>query len=498
VHQLAQQHQQMAQQLQQQQHDTAAAFQQLSAALAQMATGIGAIANARPPINVTTQSLEKPEKYKGKIGPDARRFLTTFTVWAFSTGGQLNRQNAQGHYERIDESWIRVALTFLQGEAAIWAQPYLEEVMGAASAPPTAVFPFGGNWDTFRKAFLKRWDSPAEKQEAIEALHMLQMDRDTAAQYTTKFKEIAQRTGFGPDDLHYRYRLGLTTKLKDALAVTDKPQSNFEELAQTACEIDQRMRANRAEQAMKDGKPLPRGYNSIIDAYSKKASSTDPDAMDVDAINIMASILNPEQRKKWAVLMKDRCYACTSNRHQSKDCPVKKDKYKCEHCTLAGHNKQACLRRFAGHPAGPPARRAAVARLEEVDSDHEPEFFDPADAASGAADVEPLVSIDATTTAGNKKKRTRAKKAVSNPGAKASDAASVASTSSLPPKPTVNSLFGSGSTSLAPGPWATTIETREAARVERKARKAELEKQMAALRHELAGAESDEDDGSDF
>jgi hypothetical protein len=42
-----------------------------------------------------------------------------------------------------------------------------------------------------------------EKQEAIEALSVLKMDKDTAVQYTAKFKEIAQRTGFSDTDLLY-------------------------------------------------------------------------------------------------------------------------------------------------------------------------------------------------------------------------------------------------------------------------------------------------------
>jgi hypothetical protein len=469
----------------------------LTQAMATMTQGIATMAAARPTINVSTQALEKPEKYKGKIGPDARRFLTSFTVWAASTQGHMNQQQADGSYLRDDQIWIRTALTFMQGDAAIWAQPFLEDYMKAVSNPPTALFPFRGDWNVFRDAFLKRWDSPAEKQEAIEALHLLSMDKDTAATYTAKFKEIAQRTGFGADDLRYRYHMGLSKKLKDALAITDKPQSTIDELAQTACEIDQRMRANSAEQAMREGRAVPRGHNTIIDTYLKKSHpATDPDAMDVDATNIMASILNPEQKKKWAEMMKGRCYACTSNRHQSKDCPVKKDKFKCEHCTLAGHNMRACLRRFAGQPRGPPpTRRAAVVRVEEeaeVESEEEPEFLDPEPSQEPSAEVGEMVSV-AATTSGKKKRQRKKKPATSNPGAKAPDAASVASTSSsaLPPKPTEKSLFGGGP-SLAPGPWAATVETAE----KRRAEKQQLQRDIAALKARLA--ESDEDDDSEY
>jgi hypothetical protein len=125
-----------------------------------------------------------------------------------------------------------------------------------------------------------------------------------------------------------------------------------------------------------------------------------------------------------------------------------------------------------------------------VASDAE-EFVDPMEAAPGAAEVDPgkMVSVAATTD--GKKKRTRAKKkaATSNPGAKASDVASVASTSSLPPKPTVSSLFGGDSAPLAPGPWASTVERQEARRQEKR----KLAIEIAALQAQMADS-SDEDD----
>jgi hypothetical protein len=289
--------------------------------------------------------------------------------------------------------------------------------------------------------------------------------------------------------------MGLSKRLKDALAITDKPQSTINELAQTACKIDQHMCANSAEQAIQEGCAVPRGHNTIIDVYLKKPHpATDPDAMDVDATNIMVSILNLEQKKKWAEMMKGRCYACTSNHHQSKDCPVKKDKFKCKHCTLAGHNMHACLHCFAGQPQGPPPTCcAAMVQVEEEEagSEEEPEFLEPEPLVEPAEPTE-MVSVAATTD-GKKKRQRKKKSATLNPGAKAPDAAPVALTlsSALPPKPTEKLLF-SGGPSLAPGPWAATVETAERHRAE----KQQLQRDIAALKARLA--ESDEDDNSEY
>jgi hypothetical protein len=285
--------------------------------------------------------------------------------------------------------------------------------------------------------------------------------------------------------LLYQYKVGLTKKLKDALAISNQKQDTLDDLQASAVDMDQCMHANTTEQIISEGCTLPCGHNTIIDAYMKKgdqdaAAPHDPNAMDVDATNIMASILNPEQKKKWAEMMKD--------------CPVKKDKFKCKHCTLTGHNMRAYLCCFAGHPCGPPPTCCAAVvcvEEEEAGSKEEPEFLEPEPLVKPAEPTE-MVSVAATTD-GKKKCQHKKKPATSNPGAKALDTASVALalSSALPPKPMEKSLFGGGP-SLALGSWAATIETAK----QHCAEKQQLQRDIAALKACLA--ESDKDDDSEY
>jgi hypothetical protein len=83
-------------------------------------------------------------------------------------------------------------------------------------------------------------------------------------------------------------------------------------------DINQCMRANTTKQIISEGRTLPCRHNTIINSYMKKGDQDavapqDPNAMDVDATSINASILNPEQQKQWEVFMKGQCFACTSN-----------------------------------------------------------------------------------------------------------------------------------------------------------------------------------------
>jgi hypothetical protein len=78
-------------------------------------------------VKMTAYIVEKPEKFNGQRNDLARNFLLRFALWALSTGLAMNVVNAQGSptAERPDV-WIRLALGFMTGEAATWANPYIK------------------------------------------------------------------------------------------------------------------------------------------------------------------------------------------------------------------------------------------------------------------------------------------------------------------------------------------------------------------------------------
>jgi len=74
------------------------------------------------------KAVQKPSPFKGEQGSDARRFLAAFTMWAMAQGTVLNVVDQQGDaVDRRDLEWIRAALSYLTGDAAVWASPAMEE-----------------------------------------------------------------------------------------------------------------------------------------------------------------------------------------------------------------------------------------------------------------------------------------------------------------------------------------------------------------------------------
>jgi hypothetical protein len=306
----------------------------LTQAVATMNTTVGNVAT-RPSATAagtTTTSLvsnvfQKPAAFKGERGPDARRFLAQFSLWAKQMP-QLN--NTAG--TRLDEQWITAALGFLQDEAAVWATPALEDLDAGKK-------PYSGDWAEFKTEFKKRFETHDEAYDAREKLKaMKQGSKQSAADYIAKFEEYAGRTRWSSVDLHTRLRDGLNSALKDALALTDRPTDTFDLLKKHAIELDVRLRERQAEKAREEGKPNPHSSSSGNHSTHR---TKDPDAMDIDA----AKTGKPNMGD-WMVKWKGCCKKCGSNSHKSTD--VDHSRELCKYCGVTGHTDLVCVSKFLG------------------------------------------------------------------------------------------------------------------------------------------------------
>ena len=119
----------------------------------------------------STSSMARPEPFKSGSN-DARHFIHFFTLWARSKGAPLNKDGAHDH-----KQWIIHALALLQGEALVWAVPFIQAIesntttMAAATAVapggvPVAItpFPFSENWETFVTEFKTRFQAADDQQ----------------------------------------------------------------------------------------------------------------------------------------------------------------------------------------------------------------------------------------------------------------------------------------------------------------------------------------------
>ncbi|KAF5370683.1 hypothetical protein D9758_002056 [Tetrapyrgos nigripes] len=104
--------------------------------------------------NSDKSSMAKPESFKGKA-VDVRSFLASFRNWA---GEQRDIAGNEG-------KMIRSALSFMQGEAGIWAASYIEEAMAYDGTAQT-VNPFNGTWSAFVEAFKAQFGSLDEQADA--------------------------------------------------------------------------------------------------------------------------------------------------------------------------------------------------------------------------------------------------------------------------------------------------------------------------------------------
>ena len=186
---------------------------------------------------------------------------------------------------------------------------------------------------------------PQDSQEvAREALKHIKQGKQTVAEYTSKFDQYTMQTGWSDADHRTRYYDGLSDKVKDSMAITDRPISTFEELRKVALVLDQRIRQREAEKK-----------GQTFSNTSQGTSSRNPDTMEVDASCQGNNSNKKKTHKSYLANMKGRCFGCGSKEHNKKDGNHERDV--CHHCGKAGHRSMVCLSKYLGKP---PAAKAAA------------------------------------------------------------------------------------------------------------------------------------------
>jgi ABC-type transporter Mla subunit MlaD len=89
-----------------------------------------AVTGGNASFTTKVHTMEKPEKFDGTRDDSARTFLVRFALWAQSLGAQMNRLDAAGN--RVGprhDLWVQSALGYMTGEAAVWAEPYMTQML---------------------------------------------------------------------------------------------------------------------------------------------------------------------------------------------------------------------------------------------------------------------------------------------------------------------------------------------------------------------------------
>jgi len=201
--------------------------------------------------NTGRSVIARPEPFKSGSN-DARRFIHFFTVWARAQGPPLNTTNAAGT-QADHAQWILHALSLLQGEAAVWAVPYLQSIeqnttsaaaaaaAQAAGQPVPAIvpFPFGQDWSTFLSVFKARFQAGDDQAHAQRELDTITQGNRSVADYAARFQEVSGRTGFSDTDLMTRFRRGLKQEARHwvALATLSRVPTTLDELVTQAIHL---------------------------------------------------------------------------------------------------------------------------------------------------------------------------------------------------------------------------------------------------------------------
>jgi hypothetical protein len=215
-----------------------------------------------------TPPVPRPKAWDGKGGSvEARHFLATFYNYGSSLGEPMNSYDElMGLWHPNHRHWIQTALNLMEGDARTWALPYLEDVSHGNT-------PFRADWALFTNVFLKRF-APLDSSESARAvLKAIKQGKGSVAEYIANFDQYTSQTGWSDADHCQRFYDGLNEKVKDYLAISDKPSASFVDCHKVAQDIDQHLRQQEAEK---------KGHSSTPTQQSSAGPSKHPDAMDVD------------------------------------------------------------------------------------------------------------------------------------------------------------------------------------------------------------------------
>ncbi|KAF5378699.1 hypothetical protein D9757_010786 [Collybiopsis confluens] len=264
------------------------------------------------------KGVSKPHNYNGIGSEDACRFLAAFEVWA---QGIPNLRALTGNEP------VKSAISFLEGDAAIWATPIAENISAHTSnnnVPLT--YP---DWADFRAAFTARFETADPVTDAKNMLKALYQGKNSVAAYAATFKQYSERTGYSDTDLRDKFYDHLTDRVKDGLVHSQANTSLLANLITEATRIDNRI--NERFRQKTPFKAVTPATHSLQPINAPFIAHRDPNAMDVDATRTVTGKSSDDYRR----FMTGRCYGCGSRNHRKADGHHERDV--CDHCGLTGH-----------------------------------------------------------------------------------------------------------------------------------------------------------------
>ncbi|KAF8754225.1 hypothetical protein RHS01_06321, partial [Rhizoctonia solani] len=156
---------------------------------------------AQPPAPSTVK-VDHPDAFKGKIGSEAKQWLTRMLAWV-----RLNQRQFPSDLEVLS-----FLLMNMEEAAGAWAHPHLDQ-LGSHRALIQTV-------DEFKIEFLAAFGDPDATRAAERKITSL-TQTGTCAEYITKFCTLQMELDWNNAALRGQFRAGLHWELQDAALIID-------------------------------------------------------------------------------------------------------------------------------------------------------------------------------------------------------------------------------------------------------------------------------------
>ena len=269
-----------------------------------------------------------PDPYDGSDPTKLRAFLSQCKL--------MFRSRPRDFAE--DQVKITYAVSWLKGTAQRWYEPNLS--LADRDLPDFALF-----WEDFEEALKTTFGEPDPVASASYKLdHLVMKEHHHITKYNVDFNELATITGYDERALHAMYYRGLAPRIKDALAISGKPNT-LDELRTKSQALDLRYWERKDEERFKSNaqssssaKPAATTSSSTSQSTSKTvsnpSSSRTRSATPSDASKPkgpdLSKILGPDGKLLPAEKERRRknnlCLICGSKDHHAEQCPSRRER----------------------------------------------------------------------------------------------------------------------------------------------------------------------------
>ncbi|QRW26423.1 Retrotransposon-derived protein PEG10 [Rhizoctonia solani] len=217
---------------------------------------------AQPPAPSTVK-VDHPDAFKGKIGSEAKQWLTRMLAWV-----RLNQRQFP-----LDLEVLSFLLMNMEDAAGAWAHPHLDQ-LGSHRALIQTV-------DEFKVEFLAAFGNPDATRAAERKITSL-TQTSTCAEYITKFRTLQMELDWNDAALRGQFARGLHWEVRQQIATRERQPRTLRELQDAALIIDNALREERAshpQQGNKSGKSSTtpnRGASTGQQATKTGPLSSDP------------------------------------------------------------------------------------------------------------------------------------------------------------------------------------------------------------------------------